>query len=241
MAAVLACGDGAVLSHGSAAQLGGIIDRRERFALHVSMPRGSGGSPPGIVTHRPRSLEPIDTTVRYDVPTTTPTRTIWDLATVLSPQPLRGAFRRAEKLGRLSRPRLSALQAAAPSRKGAAIIADLLADIALPLEETRSWLEDLLIATCHDNGLPLPAINVPLCGYEVDFLWPQARFVVEADGGDHLDAAQRDRDNERDIVLGRAGYLIRRYSYRAMGREAAVAREVREILTERLPLSAVGG
>jgi hypothetical protein len=41
--------------------------------------------------------------------------------------------------------------------------------------------------------LPLPAVNVPLRGYEVDFLWPDARFVVEADGGEHLNRAQRDR------------------------------------------------
>ncbi len=114
------------------------------------------------------------------------------------------------------------------------MIGRLLAEHPLPLAETRSWLEELLLRVCREHGLPLPAVNVPLLGYEVDFLWPDARFVVEADGGRHLEPRQRDRDNERDIVLARAGYLVRRYSHRAMSRERAVAAEVLEILEERI-------
>ena len=53
---------------------------------------------------------------------------------------------------------------------------------------------------CRDHALPLPAVSVPLLGYEVDFLWPAARFVVEADGGDHLNPGRRDHDNDRDIA-----------------------------------------
>jgi very-short-patch-repair endonuclease len=102
----------------------------------------------------------------------------------------------------------------------------------LPLAETRTWLEELLLTICRDHSLPLPAVNVQVLGYEVDFLWPAARFVVEADGGDHR-GRQRDRDNQRDITLARAGYLVRRYSSRAMGDERAVATEVLEILAER--------
>lgn len=85
-----------------------------------------------------------------------------------------------------------------------------------------------------DNGLPLPAVNVPLLGYQVDLLWPAARFVVEADGSDHLRQSQRDKDNARDIALARAGYLVRRFGYHALQDEAAVAAEVLEILAERL-------
>ena len=234
MAAVLACGEKAALSHGPAGQLGGFIDRRQRFALHVSVPAGSSPDPRGIVVHRPRSLERVDLTTRIGIPTTTPTRTIWDLATTSAPQPLRRAFERAEGTGRLDRARLAALLSASPSRKGAALIRQLLAERPLPLAEVRSWLEELLVLVCSEHRLPLPAIDVPLFGYTVDFLWPAARFVVEADGSDHLDPTQRDKDNERDFVLGKAGYLVRRYSYRAMGRERQVAGEVRGILAERL-------
>lgn len=149
MAAVLACGESAALSHGPAGQLYGFVDARERLALHVSVSGRSHLTIPGIVVHRPRLLLPADTTRRLNIPTTTATRTIYDLAATLPPSPTRRAFAKAER-----------------------------------------------------SHLPLPAVNVPLLGYEVDFLWPAARFVVEADGADHLDPAQRDRDNARGITLG---------------------------------------
>ena len=234
LAAVLACGSGAVLSHGPAGQLLGIVPRRERFALHVSVPvRGRRGLP-GIVIHSPRCLPGRDITVRNRIAVTTATRTVWDLAAVFTPLQARRAFEQAEKLRLLQRPRLAQLLEASPSRKGAGTIRKLLAERALPLEETRSWLEELSLRICRDHGLPVPAVNVPLLGYEVDLLWPAAKFVVEADGGDHLNRAQRDEDNRRDIALGRAGYLVRRYSSGAMADEGAVAAEVLEILAERL-------
>ena len=235
LAAVLACGGRAFLSHSPAGQLQGILDRRLRTALHVSVPNRRRLRIPGIVVHRPRALHSQDTTRFRGIPATTPTRTIWDLASTSPPSQTREAFRRATKLGLLRRPRLIQLLEASPSRRGSATIRELLAARTLPLAATRSRLEDLLVTICADHELPFPAVNVPLLGYEVDFLWPAARFVVEADGGDHLDPVQRDRDNARDLVLGRAGYLVRRYSWRAMDDRAAVADEVLSILSERLP------
>ena len=125
---------------------------------------------------------------------------------------------------------------ASPSRRGAGIIRELLATLPLPLSEVRSWLEELVFHVCSDHSLPLPATNVPLVGYEVDFVWLDAHFIVEADGAEHFDPTQRDSDNERDFALARAGYLVRRYSYRAMERERDVAEEVWRILGERLSL-----
>ncbi|MBA2524017.1 MAG: DUF559 domain-containing protein [Solirubrobacterales bacterium] len=158
---------------------------------------------------------------------------MWDLSSVLPSLQTRRAFEQAEKLNVLDRPRIVQLCERAPSRRGTATIRTLLSERPLPLAETRSWLEDLLVQICRDNGLPFPAVNVPLLDYEVDFLWPDARFVVEADGGDHLRPRQRDKDNEQDVALARAGYLIRRYSSRAMADAAAVAGEVRDIIRER--------
>jgi very-short-patch-repair endonuclease len=117
--------------------------------------------------------------------------------------------------------------------RGVGHLRSLLAAHALPLAETRSRLEALLLRICRGHGLPLPAVNVPLLGYEVDFLWRPVRFVVEADGGRHR-GRRRDRDNERDVTLSRAGYLVRRYSSAALADERAVSREVRSILEERL-------
>src|SRR5699024_5475436 len=118
---------------------------------------------------------------------------------------------------------LASLVASTPNRKGAGVIRALLGEVALPLDRTRSWLEDLFVFICSEHGLPLPLVNEQLLGHEVDFLWPDAKFIVEADGGDHLDRAQRDRDNERDATHGRADHLVRRYSSTAMGREDEVA------------------
>jgi hypothetical protein len=114
------------------------------------------------------------------------------------------------------------------------VIAELLRERPLPLAETRSLLEEVILETCRDGGLPLPAVNVPLLGFEVDFLWERERVVVEADGGDHLTPRRRDRDNERDAVLGRAGYLVRRYGSAAARARADVKAELAALLAERV-------
>jgi very-short-patch-repair endonuclease len=233
LAAVLACGPGAFLSHGPAGQLLGIVPRGERFAHHVSLIGAGDRSPRGILCHRPRSLERRDTMVRDRIPVTTVTRTVWDLATTFTPRRTRRVFEQAERLG-LDRERLHSLLAAAPSRKGSGVVRELLAERSLPLDETRSRLEEIVLETCRDHSLPLPAVNVPLLGYEVDFLWPEAWLVIEADGGEHLNRAQRDRDNARDADLARAGYLVRRYSWTALADGAAVAAEIASILGERV-------
>lgn len=234
LAAVLACGPGAVLSHGPAGQLLWILSRRQRFALHVSVGGRASRSRTGIVIHRPRSLGARDITVRQGIPTTTATRTVWDLATTFTPTATRRAFEQAEKLDLLDRDRLASLLAAQPSHRGAATLHVLLGEAALPLAETRSRLEEIVFETCRDHSLPLPATNVPLLGHEIDFLWADARLVVEADGSDHLARAQRDKDNARDIELARAGYLVRRYSWTALADGDAVAAEIVAILEERL-------
>ena len=235
LAAVLACGPGAVLSHGPAGQLLGIVSRRERYALHVSVAGGARSrSRTGIVAPPPAVARASRHDVRPGIPVTTATRTVWDLATTFTPTAIRRAFEQAEKLDLLDRDRLASLLAAQPSHRGAATLHVLLGEAALPLAETRSRLEEIVFETCRDHSLPLPATNVPLLGYEVDFLWADARFVVEADGGDHLAAAQRDKDNARDIELARAGYLVRRYSWTALADRDAVAAEIVAILAERL-------
>ena len=233
LAAVRRCGPAAFLSHGPSGQLQGIVERRLRFALHVSLADRSQRRIPGIVVHRPSTLDPSDTTTRLSIPTTTPTRTVWDISTTSPHQQVRKAFERAERLDLLDRRRLAELADAHPNRKGSGFIRQLLSERPLPAADVRSWLEELLWETCTEHRLPLPATNVPLLGYTVDFLWESARFVIEADGGDHLERTQRDRDNLRDIRLQRAGYLVRRYSDRDMTRPREVTAEILGILRER--------
>ena len=233
MAAVKACGPGAALSHECAAQVAWLIPRERHAGLHVTVPNRCRRRPPGIFIHRPRSFEPHDVTSRLGIPVTTIERTIWDLAFSRPAPIVRDAFELADGHDRLDRDRLATLLSNHPRRRGSRLIRNLLAESTIPLVAIRSWLEELAMRVCARNGLPSPAINVPLFGYEVDILWEPARFVVEADGVDHLKRSQRDKDNARDIALQRAGYLVRRYSSRDMSRESRVASEILEILRER--------
>lgn len=233
LAAVRAGGPCAFLSHGPAGQLQWLLDRRERFALHVSLADRSCRRLPGIVIHRPRSLPACDTTTFLKVPTTTPTRTVWDLASVLTARRLRRVFQKAELDGKLHRGRLVELLGSSPTHAGAGAIRALLNERVVPQAEVRSWLEELLREICAEHSIPFPAVNVPLLGHEVDFVWEDARFIVEADGSDHLSRAQRDKDNRRDADLQRGGFLVRRYSASAMDDRPAVAAEVLAILRER--------
>lgn len=233
MAAVLAGGRGAALSHEPAGQLAWIIDESRRVGLHVSVPGNRRIRVPGVVTHRPVELEPIDLTTRRGIPTTTRTRTVWDLAHVLSPAGTRRAFHQAEKRHDLDRGRLRALVDSAPSRRGSGTIRELLLAGSIPLDRTRSVLEEIIVELCDAKTLPMPQVNVQLHGYEVDFLWEREKFVIEADGGDHLNEEQRDKDNERDAVLTRAGYFVRRFTWWAVQNRRAVAAEILAILEER--------
>ena len=233
MAAVKACGPGAVLSHESAAQLVWLIPRERRFALHVTVPDRCRRRPPSIVVHRPRSLGARDVTRRYGIPVTTIERTIFDLAFSRPESVVRDVYELADGRDKLDHGRLGTLVSDHPNRRGSRLIATLRTESSISLAAVRSWLEELLLRTCGRHGLPNPAVNVPLLGYEVDFFWRSARFVVEADGDDHLKRTRRDRDNARDIALQRAGNLVRRYSSRDMEREREVAAEIVEILHER--------
>lgn len=237
LAAVLATGAEATASHGMAARVTRLDLARGLGAFHVSVPNERSPKPRGVIVHRVRRLEAIDLTERFGIPTTTVTRTLFDQAPLLGLAALREQFERAEYLEKLDRPRLAHLLDGASGRRGLSTLRMLLGYEPLPMGRIKSELERIVLSTCRTYALPLPLVNVPLLDYEVDFFWPAARFVVEADGGRHI-GTRRTSDNARDITLLRAGHLVRRYTEEALADEAAIAREIREILTERLPASA---
>ena len=236
LAAVLAGGTGAALSHQPAARLLGLDLTKTVGTIHISMPRGDKRSPRGVVVHRPRSLDPIDLARRRGIPTTTETRTLFDQAALLAPSALRAQFERAEYLETLDRARLEALLSGATGRRGLGELRRLAGFEPIPLNRTRSRLERLILSLCRTHSLPAPAVNVPLLDYEVDFLWADARLVVEADGGHHR-GEQRAKDNHRDLALQLAGHLVRRYSEEALRDEEAVAAELLGVLRLRLDVA----
>lgn len=237
MAAVLAGGGGAALAMTSAARHLTLDRSRATGTIHLVLPRDNRRSPRGILVHRPTELPAGDLLVLSRIRTTSATRTLYDLAPSISANELRSRFERAEFLEKLDRPRLRELIRTSTNHKGIANLRVLAEYAPLPLSRIRSQLEGTILSACRTHSLPIPLVNVQLLGYEVDFLWPEARFVVEADGGQHK-GEQRERDNLRDLSLVRAGYLVRRYGETAAKDVRAVAVEMLVILGERLPRSA---
>ena len=202
LAAVLACGEGAVLSHRSAAALWGLRPTAAA-KVDVTVARESGWrTRGGIAVHRPRLAAPA--TSVDGIPVTTPGRTLLDLATVLQRRPLEKAAELAEAL------RLDV--AIDPAHRGARRLAAAMAhDLGFT---TRSVLEDAFLDLCARHGIPRPLVNHVVAGYEVDFWWPDAALAVEVDGFEHHGTrAAFERDRQRDARLTTAGARVLRFSY----------------------------
>lgn len=208
IAAVLACGPGAALSHRSAAELWGLLERRHG-PVHVSVPVAGGRQPrAGLRIHRVPSLAARETTVHRSIPVTTPTRTLLDLRFTAGPGELRRAAREAEfrrlEIGAEARP---------PDRAG-------------------SELERAFLRLCRRAGLPDPEVNVRVSGVEVDFLWRDRRLIVETDGyRAHAGREAFEADRRRDARLLADGYRVLRFTFRRVGEEPdAVVAAVRAAL-----------
>jgi predicted transcriptional regulator of viral defense system len=230
LAAVLACGPTAVLSHASAAALWGFA-RPRRGPVDVIVPSGRGRSGhAGIFMHegRPRATErgPVDA-----IPVTTVPRTLLDLAEAVDQEALRRAFEEADRLRILEMGELEAVCARSPGRRALRPIRRMIDSASAP-GQTRSPLEDRVLALCRQHGLPLPSTNVLLLGHEVDALWPSHRLVVEADGYEfHRHRAAFERDRARDATRQVEGYRVVRLTHRRLDREPAkVAAELRRLL-----------
>jgi very-short-patch-repair endonuclease len=227
MAAVLACGEGAVLSHGSAASLWGLL-KPIKGPVHVSTPSTSGRKTRrGIRIHRCPSLaEPspspshpagrggrrgrLLTTHRHNIPVTSVARTIEDLRTtsLLPSHLIRRAIRQAELKGyRLE---------------------------GITTDRTRSDLETLFLAIVRRYALPYPEVNVKLGRWTVDFLWRDQKVVVETDFFTyHRGSIAWEDDHARDLDLRTAGFTVLRFSDLQLENEPAlVAADVARALQE---------
>jgi very-short-patch-repair endonuclease len=230
LAAVLACGDGAVLSHRSAAAH---LALRASSAtrIDITSARGSGRARAGLRVHR-GAIEPWERTVHDAVPVTTPARTLLDLAEVLPRRPLERALAEAENLRLFDLAAIDRVLAAHPHRHGAARLRALLGDAGLGEDLTRSELEERVLALCDRHGIPRPRVNDRVAGLEVDFHWPAARLVVEADSRrHHLTAAAFERDRERDAHLMLHGIRVLRLTSRRIATEPGeVAATIRSLV-----------
>jgi uncharacterized protein DUF559 len=214
LAAVFAAGPGAVLSYGSAAHLWGI--RGSHGPIEVTRVSGHR-RPHGIRLHQTRRLLPEHVTVRAAIPVTTLERTLLDEAERLDERQLEHALVEADRSGNLRWPHLLRLVDEAKGRRGRARLWRLARQVDPSAADSRSPGEIDLLALCRKAGLPSPQVNVLVKGHLVDFLWPKARVIVEADSyGYHRDRPSFERDHASTIELMAAGYRVFRATYRML-------------------------
>lgn len=224
-AAVLAYGDGAVLSHRSAAVLWSLA-RRRVAAIDVTAARGRQGirRRSGIFIHRGK-LHPEDRAVRGGIPVTTVARTLFDLAEFTSFERLESAWEEADRLNLLRLCEVEEVCERGYGRRALKPIRRLLAE-ARADEITRSPLEDEFAAFCRTHDLPTPSFNTTALGYEVDALWPSQHIAVELDSWEfHRHRAAFERDRARDAALQAAGYRTIRVTHRRLHGESATLLE----------------
>jgi very-short-patch-repair endonuclease len=213
MSAVLAVGPNAVLSHQSAAWLWQLHPSRPA-SVDVTVSGRNAGHKPGIRIHRVSALGPGETRTCQRIPTTTPARTLIDLACEVSARELEQAVAQAQTRGLTSRGNLLALLARHPGRRGTVALRALL-NRGSAAVLTRSEAEERFLALVRKAQLPVPDVNVGLAGYEVDFLWREERLIVEVDGfAFHSSRAAFERDRLRDADLQAQGFRIIRVTWR---------------------------
>jgi predicted transcriptional regulator of viral defense system len=212
IAAVLACGSGAVLSHRSAAALLGL--RAAGWTrVEVTVPGRSGRERDGIKVHRSTTLTPQDTTRTKNIPCTTVARTLLDLAEVLGRRPLERAFDESEVLELFDLRSLEDQLARNGMRRGASRVRAVLAEHEIGSTATQSELEEAFLALCRNAGVLDPQVNewVDLGDGELpiwaDFVWREQRVIVETDGRKvHGTHRARERDPRRDQRALLAGW-----------------------------------
>ncbi len=217
MAAVLACGPTAVLSHGSAANLWGLLPR-ERGARVEVIDRGGDHRRPNLRIYHIRTLHDDEVTRRDGIPITTPARTLYDLAGRTPARMLERALAEGFARRLTSAAQLEETLSRHAGRAGAAALRALLEQGSPAL--TRSEAEERFLALVREGQLDAPEANVLLEGYEVDFLWPKQRLVVEIDGrAFHTAPRAFEGDRRRDAVLAAAGLRVVRVTWHQLVNE----------------------
>jgi very-short-patch-repair endonuclease len=233
MAAVLACGPDAVLSHDSAAALWGMA--KERVSeIHVSGPCHVSRRHAGLRVHRRAALSDGEIEHRLGIPVTSVPTTLIDVAATLQPNRLEAAINEADKLDLIDPERLRATLDARSPRPGLGRLRATLDRRTFTL--TDSELERRFLPIARRAGLPPPAPrDRKVNGYEVDFFWPELGLVVETDGlRYHRTPAQQAKDRVRDQVHAAAGLTPLRFTRAQVRFEPAYVRATLVAVVQRL-------
>jgi very-short-patch-repair endonuclease len=227
-AATLACGRGSVVSHRSAGALLGLLDKGPTV-IDVIAPPSRGRKIDGIRFHRVRAPRRDEVGTVEGISCTSPARTLVDLAGTVGDWTLRSCFERAAQRKLLEVPAIEASMD--PGRRGNPSLRRLIdewrkAATVARQGKLKSPLEAKVLPLLVRRDLPAPLLNAPVQiangRIEVDFLWPDHRFVVEADSRDfHGTELAFERDRWRDRELLRAGYGTLRVTHQQAESESA--------------------
>jgi hypothetical protein len=241
-AAVLACGPGAVASHQTAAALFGLM-HAGGGRIDVTVPSRAGRSRRGITIHRSSTLRACDTTAVRGIPCTTVARTALDLADVL---PRRSVERLLDEAVALDCFNLATLeeqvQRNAARSRASRTLHEALTEHRPGSTRTDGEIGERMLAIVRAAGLPDPEIQawVDLEDGEPmirpDFLWRQAKVILETDGGIHRRGRRVAEDGRRDQRAARAGWQTLRVSWNdIVGEPARVGATLLAVVTGRLP------
>jgi very-short-patch-repair endonuclease len=227
LAAVMACGPKALLSHRAAGAAQGLLLSSPQF--EVTVPRGTRPKP-GLVIHRSRLIHPDDCSSVRGIPVTSVARTLVDLADVLNEERLAKAVHEAEVQRVFDLRAIEAVVTRLPGRQGRHRLRRVLALYTPEPHFLRSEAERRFKQLCEDHALPQPQFNVWLVGQEVDAWWEDVRVVVEVDGGEtHHTRKAFHEDRARDRRLAAQGIRVARVTSRELDEPARLAAELRAI------------
>ncbi len=231
MAAVLACGPDAALSHVSAAALLGV---RESLSMLFDVTARTRRSRPGLRVHR-AALDPRDTGTVRGIPVTAPARTLIDLADVLTEDATARAFEEAIRLRLLSATDMAEALRRHPGRRAIPFLAAQSTRHLPGIQRTRSELEQAFVRMIGEHHIaPSPAINAHIAGFEVDALWPGHRVAVELDSLEfHRTRAAMRRDYDKALALTAAGLHVVRLDWEQCTAGAARTARTLQRLLER--------
>jgi very-short-patch-repair endonuclease len=229
MAAVLASGPDAVLSHAAAAALHNLRNAPQGL-IDVTSPQRRKVE--GVRTHWARTLDPADVTIVDAIAVTTVARTLLDEAETLSAQRLRSRLEATLRQNLFDLHAIEPTLDRNPGRHGAPKLKAALAALEDIAPWTQSEKEQHLLELVREHGLPEPRANVIVNGETVDFHWPQAKLIVEVDGFEwHKTRTAFENDRRRDAKLQALGYRVLRFTARRITEDpAGAAREIEAVL-----------
>lgn len=233
MAAVLASGGGAVLSHRSAACLWGLRIETPT-SQDVTIAR-STGPVSGLRRHR-SVLQSDELAVRDGIPVTCVARTLFDIAAGAASWEFERAVREAEFLRLPQAPSLEEVYERRRGRRGAKLVRATLENLSrLPGGTSRSGLEDRFLRFVRRVGLPAPETNVLLrlegATYEADCVWREQRVIAELDGHQaHGTRSAFEEDRERDRRMQAQGWRVIRVTWRHLNQPESLAQDLRGLL-----------